>query len=233
MSKVLIAAALVAGVAAPASAQNTNYGTVPQGAHYSLNIIGVENPKKSKMRDSNRHTIFVALTGETRIYLVPGPDFVVCDGNGFDAAVDCSGDSKPTNGAVFQLPCNDNLPDDNDLLIACDEPEANRAFYEVWARALGQPGGSATVRTCAWDPDLASIVCSAESVLIVRPASPNGNKPAWQNVTNELTSMVVDIDGDGSLDRVALFASNLEDWFWKYTNDGLRLAQLRFYVMAD
>jgi hypothetical protein len=41
----------------------------------------------------------------------------------------------------------------------------------------------------------------------------------------------VDIDGDGDADRVALFASNLEDWFWKYVNNGLRLAQLRFFLL--
>lgn len=47
------------------------------------------------MTDSNRHTIFVALgkngeTATTRIHLTPGW-FKVCDGNGFDAAYDCSG----------------------------------------------------------------------------------------------------------------------------------------------
>jgi len=205
---------------------------VPKGPDFTLNIIGVENPKKADMRDSSRRTIFVDLNGETRIYLVPGPDFAVCDGNGFDDAVDCSGDSKPTDGAVFQLPCNTNLPDDQDLLIACDEPVANTAAYEIWARALGNPHGtSATVTTCAYDPDIQDEVCSSESVVIVRPTSLKGHKPAWQNVTKELTSMVVDIDGDGDADRVALFADNLEDWFWRYANNGLRLAQLRFFLL--
>jgi hypothetical protein len=31
------------------------------GPHYNLNIIGVENPKKSSLQDTSRHTIFVAL----------------------------------------------------------------------------------------------------------------------------------------------------------------------------
>lgn len=226
--KTLVAAIGVVTLwAGPAFAQS-----VPKGPDFTLNIIGVENPKKADMRDSSRRTIFVDLNGETRIYLVPGPDFVVCDGNGFDDAVDCSGLAKSTDGAVFQLPCNTNLPDDQDLLIACDEPLANTAAYEVWARALGNPHGtSATVTTCAFDPDINDEVCSSESVVIVRPTKPNGHKPAWQNVTKELTSMVVDIDGDGDADRVALFASNLEDWFWKYVNNGLRLAQLRFFLL--
>lgn len=220
---VLAAVLLWAG---PASAQK------PNSPDFTLNIIGVENPKKADLRNSNRRTIFVDLEGTTRIYLVPGPDFVVCDGNGFDDAVDCSGDSKPTDGAVFSLPCNTNIPNDKDTLVPCDEPTANTAAYEIWARALGSPhNASATVRTCAYDPDLGYEVCSTESAVIVRPVSANGHKPGWQNVTKELTSMVVDIDGDGDFDRVALFASNLEDWFWQYVNSGLRLAQLHFFLL--
>jgi len=34
---------------------------MPNGAHYNLNIIGVENPKNSTMTGSNRHTIFMPL----------------------------------------------------------------------------------------------------------------------------------------------------------------------------
>ena len=39
-----------------------NGNGAPSGAHYNLNIIGVENPKNSDMTGSNRHTIFVPLT---------------------------------------------------------------------------------------------------------------------------------------------------------------------------
>ena len=60
-------------------AQNGN--GAPSGAHYNLNIIGVENPKSSALTDSNRHTIFVGLgrTGQvtSKIYLTRG-DFQVC-----------------------------------------------------------------------------------------------------------------------------------------------------------
>jgi len=31
--------------------------------------------------------------------------------------------------------------------------------------------------------------------------------------------------------RIALFAGNTQDWFWNYDNNGLRLAQLRFYEL--
>ena len=201
----------------------------PKGAHYNLNIIGVENPKSSDMTGSNRHSIFVALgrTGQvtSKIYLTRG-EFEVCDGNAFDAAFDCSGNQIQAQGATFQLPCNTNLVDDVEGdLIPCDE--GDNASYEVWARALGQPGGSSTTTTCATDPDLGEVVCSTENVLLVR----SKGKSTFTNVTQQLTSLVTDIDDDGDLDRVALFQGGLEDWFWQYDNRGLRLAQIRFYLL--
>jgi hypothetical protein len=229
--------ALIVGLlATPAMAQTGN--GAPSGPHYNLNIIGVENPKKTTLTDSKRHTIFVALGSkgggptagvETRIYLTPG-DFEVCDGNGFDAAFDCAGAQigGGNNGAVFQLPCNTNIDDDQESFLPCDIGET--AAYEVWIRALGAPGGGATITTCATDTDGSpgGEICSTENVVLLREKT----KPSFRNVTNELTSIVADIDDDGDLERVALFRSELEDWSWQYLNRGLRLAQVRFYLLS-
>jgi hypothetical protein len=37
------------------------------------------------------------------------------------------------------------------------------------------------------------------------------------------------VDGDGVTEQVSLFDDALEDFFWQVDNNGLRLAQLRFY----
>ena len=39
--------------------------------------------------------------------------------------------------------------------------------------------------------------------------------------------------GSGDVDwtRIALFAGNTQDWFWNFDNNGLRLAQLRFFEL--
>src|SRR5262245_24066815 len=97
---------------APLGAQNLS--TYLSGPHYNLNIIGVEPGKTATIPSSNRHTIFVALGGKnnqitTNIWLQPGFEFRVCDGNGFDAAYDCSGVPFKPQGATFQLPCNTSL----------------------------------------------------------------------------------------------------------------------------
>lgn len=225
-------------IASSASAQTGN--GAPNGPHYTLNIIGVENPKKATLTDSNRHSIFVALGAkdagvETKIYLGASQDFVVCDGNGFDAAHDCTGTLvSPADGAVFGLPCNTNLTDPDGsgggTLVPCDINET--AAYQVWARALGSPKGSPTSKTttCATDytTSPATLWCSSESMVLVRERG----KSTFKDYTNELTSLLVDIDADGDLDRVALFAAGLQDWYWSYVNQGLRLAQLRFYWVS-
>jgi hypothetical protein len=197
----------------------------PNGAHYNLNIIGVENPKSSPLTGSDRHTIFVALgsksTVTSNIYLTQG-DFQVCDGNAFDAAYDCAGNQIKGQGAVFQLPCNTNVPAD----VTCVAGTVS-ASYEVWARALGKPGGSATITTCATDPLTTEVVCSTENVMLIR----GKGKQTFTDVTNQLTSIVVSFDGGLTYQRVALFAGGLQDFFWQYANRGLRLLQLRFYQL--
>ena len=232
MKRVALTMMTVAVAASPAFAQTGN--GAPSGSHYNLNIIGVENPKKQDLTGSERHTIFVALgktgTVTSRIYLTPAADFQVCDGNAFDAAIDCEGNEIAREGAVFALPCNTNIhsePTDPGPLFECDgDPQL---AYEVWARALGAPGGGAVITTCATDAETGEEVCSTENVILFR----SKGKQTFTNVTQELTSLVgcvSDPASDGIIcGRFALFRDEFVDWFWQYANSGLRLAQIRFY----
>lgn len=258
---IVTAAGLVAAASTSALAQGGGNGA-PSGGHYSLNIVGVENPKTATMTDSDRHTIFVALgkggTVRTDILLEPSAEFRVCDGNGFDTAYSCSGTPLNRNGAVFALPCNENLPTGGTIdhdgdpttpeipieLLACDEVNDDLvASYQVWARALGKPGGSAKMTTCATevgDENMNGIaneeLCSLENVVLARAKG----KSSFINVTNALTSLVACFDTDVdplvedlSCFRYALFRDEFTDWLWAYENTGLRLAQIRFYLIED
>lgn len=72
------------------------------------------------------------------------------------------------------------------------------------------------------------IICSNESVLLVRDMTVQGGKaPKFVNKTKELTTIRADVDGDGDLERVGIFADGLYDYFWDYNNQGLRHAQRR------
>ena len=214
--RTLVAAAFIA---APFAAFAGN--GAPSGAHYNLNILGKTNCSPEDLTGSNRHSIQVLLNGGQRaedidgtlavdidkrnkIYLVQSTDgtFGVLDGNA------CNGD-----GAAFKLPA--------------------PGSYQIYIRELGKPGGEATMTTCATGAgdDLIlntaddEIVCSSENVVLVRGTG----KSSFRNVTTELTTLVVDVDGDGTDERVNIFDPRLYDYFWNYENRGLRLAQLRFY----
>jgi hypothetical protein len=169
----------------------------PSGAHFNLNIIGTSTKSNTNITTGGR--IFVPLSGSTRILLAQG-DFAVLDGNGTDGT------------AQFQLPAPD--PDGNGV-----------ADYAVFARALGKPGGSATITTCATDPITGEELCSTDSLLLVR----SGGRQRFENVSKELLFIEVDLDGDGETEAVSLFDDALRDFVWQFDNNGMRLVQLRFY----
>jgi hypothetical protein len=216
----VLSATAVLGTAVPSWATHGGAGNgAPNGAHYNLNIIGVSDPKTSDMTDSNRHTIFVPLSGNAKIRLCEsGTDcgdgsFQVLDGNGTDG-----------NGALFALPNPD--PDGDGTTV-----------YSVFARALGKPGGKSETTACATGPGADGVlgteddevVCSVATLVLERTKG----GPKFQNVSKELLYVYADVDGDGVVDRLSLFDDRAQDYFWDYSNNGLRLAQLRFYECAS
>lgn len=172
----------------------------PSGPHYNLNIIGVPKDKTADMTDQSGHRIFVPLVGNAKILLSEGDDYAVLDANGTDGS------------AAFQLPNPD--PDGDGTTV-----------YSVFARALGTPGGSSTTTTCATDPTTGEEVCSVVSLELERKAG----KSTFRNVSRYLLYIYVNLDDDDDLERVPLFDDALEGFFWDYDNNGLKLAQLRFY----
>jgi hypothetical protein len=171
------------------------------GPHYTLNIHGVPNAKTADMTGSDTHSIFVPEDGKAKINLSEGP-FQVLDGNGTDGT------------AAFQLP-------------DPDPTNSGTTVYSVWARALGKPGGSATAQTCATDPTTGEVWCSTSVLTLSRKSG----QPLWGNVSQYLLYIYADLDLDGTLERYNLFNTALTDYFWSWDNQGLKLAQLRFYAM--
>jgi len=175
----------------------------PSGSHFNLNIIGVPKGKSASQTGNVGRRIFVALEGTSRILLSEGPDFVVLDANGTDGS------------AAFQLP---NPDADGDGITS----------FSVFARPLGQPGGSSRITTCATDPVTGEEICSLNSLVSVRTKG----KQSFTNVSRQLLFLDADIDGDGVVDRLSLFDPLLQDFLWQVDNNGLRLLQLRFYPIA-
>jgi hypothetical protein len=121
-------------------------------------------------------------------------------------------DANATDGSgSFQLP---NPDPENDGITT----------YSVFARALGKPGGTSTTTTCAQDAT-GETFCSVFSLVSVRNTGPS----KFTNVSRELLFLFADLDGDGTLERFNLFNDALQNFFWQYDNQGLKLLQLRFY----
>ena len=192
---------LVLSLAIPVYADKAETGNgAPSGAHYNLNIIGVSKDKTAAMDDNNGHRIFVNLVGNTKIMLGMG-EFEVLDADGTDGT------------AAFQLPNPD--PDNTGVTT-----------YSVYARTLGKPSGSASMVTCATDVETGDEVCSVKMyILTMREKGKGGN--TFKNVSRELLYVYADL-GAG-IQRYPLFDSRLQDYFWSYDNQGLKLAQFRFY----
>ena len=212
-AKIAAVATLVAALSTsylPAFAVETGNGA-PSGAHYNLNIIGVPKDKTADMTGDNGHRIFVKLEGKTKIMLAEGDDYQVTDANGTDGT------------AAFTLPNPD--PEGDGVTV-----------YSVYARALGKPGGSAIVTTCAYDVGDDGVlgtaddvlVCSTEQLTVTRTKG----KSSFDNVSRELLYIYEDVDGDDDLELVPLFDDRLEGYFWDYDNTGLKVLQLRFYPIS-
>jgi hypothetical protein len=209
--------------AGPSLATGTTGNGAPSGAHYTLNVIGVPKSKSASFDGGNGHRIFVSLgrTGEaanTRINLKEG-DFAVLDANGTDGT------------AAFQLP---NPDPDGDGTTA----------YSVYVRALGKPGGKATAQSCYEDDT--GTWCAVDFLGGVEPITIERTKGAvgkFTNVSKDLlfvdycTEWDAGLDGVAgteddvctTVDQIALFSNNLLEYFWSYDNEGLKLAQFRFY----
>lgn len=226
----------------------------PNGFHYNLNIIGVKMAKNANMDTDitkvHGKVIFVGLGTKdgsvtTDILLKEGEDFAVLDKNGTDGE------------AMFQLPPPGYDPYVVDSVYPEGEEPNTVSDYSVYVRPLGKPGGWATITTCAELVDSTSLVemiakpadrkeimnlmdgaayCSVEQVGKKITERKKG-KSEFINVTAELTSIVFMItlydDGDIILGtyyvRVPIFDEMIQNEYWKYDNNGLKLLQVRFY----
>lgn len=179
----------------------------PSGSHYNLNLIGVPKGKTADLTDSNGHRIFVPLSGNCRINLSEG-DFQVLDGNCTDGP------------AAFQLP-------------NPDPENTGTSWYSVWARAVGTPGGTGNLNTCAMGPGPDDILGNADdeevcSVAVLNLERTKG-KQTFGDVSKYLLYIYADLDGDGTAERYNIFNDALYGYLWDYDNNGLKVVQLRFY----
>ncbi|UCC97073.1 MAG: hypothetical protein JSW66_14650 [Phycisphaerales bacterium] len=88
--------------------------------------------------------------------------------------------------------------------------------YTVWVRGLGKPNGEAHMQLAAYDDATSSWLYSTNEIKI----KSHGNNNKFMNVSSDLFFLA---------DGTAVFDPVYEDYLWTYGNNGLKLAQLRFY----
>jgi len=195
----VVAASLVLATGCGPSGDGASQATA--GLYGAHYNLNIIGVPKDKSMDGggSGHRIFVPLYGRSEIALAEGA-YSVVDANGTDGY------------AAFTLP---NPDPENDGITE----------YSVYARALGQPGGGSSMTPCATDPDTGDNYCSIYSAVFVREKG----RSEWSNVSRELLYVYADLDGDGNVERYPLFDDALENYYWEYDNNGLKLVQMRFY----
>ena len=239
----MLAAAAVVGafMATPANAQ---VGKGLSGAHWNLNIIGVPKDKTvPSMDQGGRHTIFVPLeSGEdvprkVKIFYERNGDnpdkFNVSDGNATD-------DNQATIQVPFEF-CADEAFGCTELLS-----------FDVYAVGLGRPGGAAIVTAdCTYSDDVVDAAGTAgleceDTVLLgtieIKRTKGGKNKPWREDITNLFrVTGCLDVDENGACDAGDLKFKNLwifnirelEEYYWDYDNNGLKLLHIRFYATTS
>ena len=126
-------------------------------------------------------------------------------------------------GSTFQVTdsdCVNNPPAAFQLPNPCADTTCAQFAYSVYARALTP--GSANMSTCFTDTTTGDTFC--DTGLMVVPLTKVA-PPKFANVSKQLLSVCDPSTGK----TTAIFSNKNFDYFWQYDNQGLRLAQLRFY----
>ena len=241
-----ISGLLIAGLIAPVALAG-NGG--PRGAHdFQLNIIGTTDKNDATSGDwgGSGHRIFVDLWGASRISLTEG-DYAVLDANGTDGWASFQLPAPGLDAFVVGEEGDADVESDYSIFVRPLGKPGGWATITTCADLLdsGFAGllGTRQVKEIknSIDP-VTGAYCSIEQVGNVLEGDlrtfRSTGKSVFSNVTTELTTILfevtVDTDGDGVADatffvRVPIFDDLLENEYWLYDNNGLRVLQVRFY----
>jgi len=235
----LALAVLAAPAALAQSGNGNNNGARVGKAGFLLNVHAFEQCPDADFAGSNRRQIAVQAdyTGNAtdntarvnKVFLRSGSGFQVEDANACDET-----------GAYVQLPIN---AANCRNCSAATPPAPTFREYEVRARVVGKPGGRATITSCVEmteiDPvtqaEVATSLCSVgdENIrLVVRNTGGGKTESQWENVSAQLLTVCVDTSGDGVCDdRIGLFDSLGEDYWWNFDTVGRPHVQLVFFAV--
>jgi hypothetical protein len=104
-----------------------------------------------------------------------------------------------------------------------DPTNSGTTQYSVFMRLVGKPGTGVNLATCATD-STGTLFCSEDTISMTRIAGTS----KFLNVSQQMLYIYADINGDGVIDRVPLFSSQLQDYYWQLDSQGRMHAQVKF-----
>jgi len=149
---------------------------------------------------NNKNDIFVPLVGRCQIDLTRSANYGVF-------GVTDPNCLDGTAGFTLPDPCVD-----ASSTVTCPSTFS----YSVWARAMSTKG-SAQMQTCY--TDTTGTWCNTSLAITL------GSQKKFTDVSKSLLQICDNATGK----QAAIFSNSLYQYFWQYDNQGLRLAQLRFY----
>lgn len=226
---------------------------------YKFNIIGVKNPKNDMDQGAgkvifvnlNEPSKINLVCSDDEDVLDMYPDLEAGSFDILDKDATDSDPKDPNSGAILALP-DPNL----DPYIVGQKGDADTwSAYSIYIRSLGKPDGFANITTCAdvLESDIADWLSKSEVKILNRDGifggrasieqvgqaiteRPHG-KSKFTNVTAQLLTIVLAIeiyDDEGNYVetiyvRIPIFDDLLENEYWEYDNNGLKLLQVWIY----
>lgn len=211
---VLVAMALILSLVPVGVAMAGVGSEIPDnGKHYNLNIIGVPRDKTAAMDNSNRHTIFVPVDSNGSVSRQVTIEFM----------------RNPDDPTEFRVK-DGNACDDNYALIYVPYENMGDLSYNVYAIALGKPGGNAANVTAS-----VTFKGGTTGTLLMEnfTLKRDRGKPTVKDISNIFRASGTIAYGDGStqaFNNVWVFnIPDLLQYLWDYDAKGLRHMQVRFY----
>ena len=105
------------------------------------------------------------------------------------------------------------------------QTKSGNSGYMVYVKTLGKPKGSSATLLCTSDVTSSNNQCATQSMVLFK----NSGRTRLSNVTNTLLTVYVDTNSDGVFESYNIFDSAMQNYFWSYDNNGMKVAQLWFY----
>lgn len=107
-----------------------------------------------------------------------------------------------------------------------DPTNEGNSDYALWVRSVAKAQNGISRPQCGIDA-LSQEWCTGRSMVSVKAGQTN-------DVAKQLMYVYADVDNNGTSERYYIFDDALQDLFWQYDNQGMKIAHLRLYqVMAD